>query len=59
MRSLAWWRGHAAFTYASLACEQAIPEVCKIPLTGLNALANLLGSSLAFNEIRFYVLPMP
>jgi hypothetical protein len=59
MRSLAWWRGHVSFADASLACEQAIPEVCKIPLTVLNALANLLGSLLAFNEIRFYVLPMP
>jgi len=48
-----------SFADASLACEQAIPEVCKIPLTVLNALANLLGSLLAFNEIRFYVLPMP
>ena len=30
-----------------------------MPLTGLKALANLLDSLLVFNEIGFYVLPLP
>jgi transposase len=49
---------HRLFTAASLACQQALPEVCEVSLMGLKALANLLRSLLAFTEIGFYLVAM-